>query len=55
MRIRTNTALTPSGKLRVKTTVRAAPMLPALRSSGAYSVLPSAFPKRKRRRRAKKR
>jgi hypothetical protein len=51
MRIRTNTTFTPSGKVRVKTTVRAAPMLPALRSSATLSALPT----RKKRRRMKKR
>ncbi|MDQ3891280.1 MAG: hypothetical protein M3274_00035 [Actinomycetota bacterium] len=51
MRIRTNTTFTPSGKVRVKTTVKAAPMLPALRTSAAFSALPT----RKKRRRMKKR
>src|SRR5215217_3789148 len=31
MRIRTNTTVTPTGKVKVKTATRAAPMLPALR------------------------
>ncbi len=47
MRIRTSTTLTPSGKARIKTTVKAAPMLPALRASATFSALPK---KRKRRR-----
>jgi len=49
MRIKTNTTLTPTGKVRVKTTTRAAPMLPALRTSSTFSVVPT----RKRRRRSK--
>ncbi len=52
MRIRTNTTFTPSGKVRVKSTVKAAPMLPALRTSNTFSVLPT---RKKKRRRAKKR
>ncbi len=51
MRIRTNTALTSSGKVRVKTTVKAAPMLPALRTSATFSAVP---PPKKRRRRKKR-
>ncbi len=51
MRIRTSTTLTASGKARVKTTVKAAPMLPALRASATFSMVP----KRKRRRTKKKR
>jgi hypothetical protein len=51
MRIRTNTALTPSGKVRVKTTVKAAPMLPALRSSATFSVVPTPRKRRRTKRR----
>lgn len=51
MRIRTNTTLTPAGKVKVKTTTRVAPMLPALRTSSTFSVLPTT----KKRRRKKKR
>jgi hypothetical protein len=50
MRIRTNTTLTPSGKVRVKTTVRAAPMLPALRTSSTFSVLPTTTKRRRKKR-----
>ena len=51
MRIRTNTTLTPAGKVRIKTTTRAAPMLPALRTSATFSVVPT---RKKRSRRTKK-
>ncbi len=51
MRIRTNTTLAPSGKVRVRTTVKAAPILPALRASATYSAGPLAVPTRKKRRR----
>lgn len=50
MRIRTNTSLTPSGKVKVKTTVRAAPMLPPLRTSSAFSVLPTTKKRRRKKR-----
>ena len=50
MRIRTSTTLTPAGKVKIKTVTRAAPMLPALRTSATFSVVPT----RKKRRRAKK-
>jgi hypothetical protein len=52
MRIRTNTTFTPSGKVKVKTTVKPAPMLPALRSSSTFSLVPTTT---KRRRTRKKR
>ncbi len=51
MRIKTNTTLTPAGKVRVKTTTRVAPMLPALRTSSSFSLVPT----KKRRRTKKKR
>ena len=50
MRIRTNTTLTPAGRIRVKTTARAAPMMPAVRTSTSFSLVPT-----KKRRRKKKR
>ncbi len=53
MRIRTNTTLTPVGKVGIKTTTRVAPMLPALRTSSTFSVVPT--PKKKGRRKKKKR
>jgi hypothetical protein len=52
MRIRTNATLTPAGKVRIKTTTRIAPMLPALRTSATFSVVPA--PKKKRRRKKKR-
>ncbi len=52
MRIRTNTKLTPAGKVRVATTTRVAPMLPALRTAATFSVVST--PKKKRRRMRKK-
>lgn len=50
MRIRTNTTFTPSGKVRVKTTVKAAPMLPALRTSSTFSALPTTTKRRRKKR-----
>ena len=50
MRIRTNTTITPLGKVKVRATVKAAPMLPALRSSATFSAVPAS-----KRRRTKKR
>jgi hypothetical protein len=55
VRIRTNTTITPAGKVRVKTTVKAAPMLPTLKASTTYSIVPSAAPAGNKKRRAKKR
>ena len=52
MRIRTNTTLTPTGKVKVRTTTKVAPMLPALRTSSTFSLIP---PGKKRRRTKKKR
>ena len=52
MRIRTNTTLTPAGKVRVKTTARAAPMLPALRTSTSFSL--ASTPKKRRRTKKKR-
>jgi len=54
MRVRTNTTITPAGKVRVKTTVKPAPMLPALKASTTYSVVPSAPSTRKKKRPTKK-
>lgn len=51
MRIKTNTTLTPAGKVRIRTTTRVAPMLPALRTSSSFSLVPT----NKRRRTKKKR
>lgn len=51
MRIRTNTSFTPSGKVRVKTTVKAAPMLPAVRTSSTFSMVPTTTTKRRRKKR----
>jgi hypothetical protein len=53
MRIRTNTTITPGGKVRVKTTVKPAPMLPAIKASTTYSVVPPAPATRKKKRRTK--
>jgi hypothetical protein len=50
IRIRTSTSLTPSGKVKVKTTVRAAPMLPALRTSSTFPVLPTTKKRRRKKR-----
>jgi len=50
IRIRTNTSFTPSGKVRVKTTVRAAPMLPALRTSSTFSMVPTTKKRRRKKR-----
>jgi hypothetical protein len=55
MRIRTNTTLTPRGKVRVRTTTKVAPMIPALRTSSTFSLIPTATTGRKRRRTKKKR
>ncbi len=56
MRIRTKTTITSAGKVRIKAAVKAAPMLPTLRASATYAVIPSAAPaRRKRRQREKKR
>lgn len=55
MRIRANTTITPAGKVRVKTTVKPAPMLPALKASTTYSIVPAATPARKKKRQKKKR
>jgi hypothetical protein len=52
MRIRTNTTLTPTGKVKVKTTTKVAPMLPALRTSASFSLSPT---RKKRSRTRKKR
>jgi hypothetical protein len=41
MHIRTSTTLVPAGKVRAKTTTRVAPMLPALRISSTFSVVPT--------------
>ncbi len=54
MRIRTKTTITSAGKVRIKTAVKAAPMLPTLRASATYAVIPSAVPARRKRRRRKK-
>ena len=54
MRIRTNTTLTPSGKVKTRVTVKTAPMLPALRTSVTYGLGPLAVPTRKKGRRTKK-
>jgi hypothetical protein len=54
MRIRTNTTLTPAGKIKVRTTTRLAPMLPALRTSSTFSLVPAAPTHRKKRGRTKK-
>ncbi|CAA9454109.1 MAG: hypothetical protein AVDCRST_MAG14-1332 [uncultured Rubrobacteraceae bacterium] len=48
MRIKTSTTITPSGKVKVRTTTKAAPMLPAMRTSSTFSLVPGA-PKRRRR------
>lgn len=50
MRIRTNTSFTPSGKVRVKTTVKAAPMLPAVRTSSTFSMVPTTTKRRRKKR-----
>lgn len=50
MRIRTNTTFTPSGKVRVKTTVKAAPMVPALRTSSTFSLVPTPQKRRRKKR-----
>jgi hypothetical protein len=50
MRIRTNTTLTPTGKFKVRTTTRIAPMFPALQTSSTFSLAPMAPSSRKRRR-----
>lgn len=55
MRIRTNTTLTPTGKVKVRTTTRIAPMLPPLRTSSTFSLVPSVPTGRKKRRTKKKR
>ena len=55
MRIRTNTTLTPTGKAKVRTTTRFAPMMPALRTSSTFSLAPVGASGRKRRRTKKKR
>jgi hypothetical protein len=55
MRIRTSTTLTPAGKIRVRTTTRVAPMLPAIRTSSTFSLVPTVPTPRKRRRTKKKR
>ena len=55
MRIRTNTTLTPAGKIKVRTTTRVAPMLPTIRTSSTFSLVPAAPAHRKRRRTKKKR
>ena len=55
MRIRTNTTLTPAGKIKVRTTTRVAPMLPAIRTSSTFSLVPEAPTHSKRRRKKKKR
>jgi hypothetical protein len=54
MHIRTKTTITPAGKVWIKATVKAAPMLPALRASATYAAIPSAIPTRRKRRRMKK-
>lgn len=51
MRIKTSTTLTPSGKVRVRTTTKVAPMLPALKTSSTFSVIPGTPKKRRRKRR----
>jgi hypothetical protein len=55
MNIRTNTTLTPAGKVKVRTTTRMAPMFPALRTSSTFSMFPTAPTGGKRRRTKKKR
>ena len=55
MRIRTNTTLTPAGKVKVRTTTRVAPMLPAIRTSSTFSLVPTVPTRRKRSRTKKKR
>ncbi len=51
MRIKTSTTITPSGKVKVRTTTKAAPMLPALRTSSNFSLVPGAPIRRRRKRR----
>jgi hypothetical protein len=55
MRIRTTTTITPAGKVRVKTTFKPAPMLPALKASTTYPVVPAAASTRKTKRLSTKR
>jgi hypothetical protein len=54
MGVRTKTAITPAGKVKIKAAVKAAPMLPTLRASATYATIPSATPTHRKRRRKKK-
>jgi hypothetical protein len=54
MPTQTKTTITPAGKVKIKAAIRAAPMLPTLRTSATYATIPSVTPTRKKRRRAKK-
>jgi hypothetical protein len=54
MPTQTKTTITPAGKVKIKAAIRAAPMLPTLRTSATYAAMPSVTPTSKKRRRAKK-
>ena len=55
MRISTNTTLTPTGKVKVQTTTRISPMLPPIRTSSTFSLIPPAPARKKNRLKKKKR